>query len=55
MNSLGKNTCINAKTGGTKMNTIWSENVQGIMTLYLSRRLRFNDLFFKEYKVMSQG
>ena len=24
------------------MNTIWSENVQGIMTLYLSRRLRFN-------------
>ena len=37
------------------MNTIWSENVQGIMTLYLSRRLRFNDLFFKEYKVMSQG
>ena len=33
-----------------KMNTIWSENVQGIMTLYLSRRLRFDDLFFKEYK-----
>ena len=32
------------------MNTVWSENVQGIMTLYLSRKLRFDDMFFKEYK-----
>ena len=32
------------------MNTIWSENVQGIMTLYLSRKLRFDDLFFANYK-----
>ena len=32
------------------MNTVWSDNVQGIMTLYLSRKLRFDDMFFKEYK-----
>ena len=32
------------------MNTLWSENVQGIMTLYLSRKLRFDDLFFANYK-----
>ncbi|MDO5424285.1 MAG: class I SAM-dependent methyltransferase [Eubacteriales bacterium] len=32
------------------MNNIWSENVQGIMTLYLSRKLRFDDLFFEQYK-----
>lgn len=33
-----------------KMNTIWSDHVQGIMTLYLSRKLRFNDMFFEQYK-----
>lgn len=32
------------------MNTIWSEHVQGIMTLYLSRKLRFDDMFFDQYK-----
>lgn len=32
------------------MNTIWSEHVQGIMTLYLSRKLRFDDMFFEQYK-----
>ncbi len=32
------------------MNNIWSENVQGIMTLYLSRKLRFDDVFFEQYK-----
>mgnify|MGYP002423428248 FL=1 len=32
------------------MNTIWSEHVQGIMTLYLSRKLRFDDMFFNQYK-----
>lgn len=32
------------------MNTIWSENVQGVMTLYLSRKLRFDDLFFEQYE-----
>ena len=31
------------------MNNIWSEHVQGIMTLYLSRKLRFNDVFFAQY------
>ena len=32
------------------MNTIWSEHVQGTMTLYLSRKLRFDDMFFEQYK-----
>lgn len=32
------------------MNNIWSENIQGVMTLYLSRKLRFDDLFFEQYK-----
>ena len=32
------------------MNNFWSENVQGVMTLYLSRKLRFHDQFFKQYK-----
>ncbi len=32
------------------MNTVWSEHVQGIMTLYLSRKLRFDDMFFGQYK-----
>ena len=31
-------------------NTIWSEHVQGIQTLYLSRKLRFHDMFFEQYK-----
>lgn len=31
------------------MNNIWSENIQGIMTLYLSRKLRFDDFFFEQY------
>ncbi len=32
------------------MNTIWSEHVQGIDTLYLSRKNRFNDVFCEQYK-----
>lgn len=32
------------------MNKIWSENIQGVKTLYLSRKLRFDDLFFEQYK-----
>ncbi len=32
------------------MNTIWSEHVQGIKTLYLSRKLRFDDMFFEQYQ-----
>ena len=31
------------------MNYIWSDHVQGIMTLYLSRKLRFDDVFFTQY------
>ena len=31
------------------MNNIWSSHVQGVMTLYLSRKLRFDDLFFDQY------
>ena len=32
------------------MNSIWSDHVQGVMTLYLSRRLRFDDAFFEPYE-----
>ena len=31
------------------MNTVWSDNIQGVMTLYLSRRLRFDDIFAEQY------
>lgn len=31
------------------MNSIWSDHVQGVMTLYLSRKLRFDDIFFAQY------
>jgi len=34
------------------MNTIWSDNIQGIQTLYLSRKLRFDDCFSEQYKRM---
>ena len=36
------------------MNNIWSDHVQGIMTLYLSRKLRFDDYFFEQYNRMFQ-
>lgn len=32
------------------MNCIWSDNIQGINTLYLSRNLRFDDCFFEQYE-----
>ena len=32
------------------MNTVWSEEIQGVQTLYLSRRLRFDDCFFGQYE-----
>ena len=32
------------------MNNFWSDNIQGIMTLYLSRKLRFHDQFSEQYK-----
>jgi len=31
------------------VNTIWSDYVQGIQTLYRSRKLRFDDMFFEQY------
>ena len=34
------------------MNNIWSDHVQGVMTLYLSRKLRFDDYFFSQYERM---
>ena len=34
------------------MNNVWSENIQGVMTLYLSRKLRFDDLFFPQYRAV---
>lgn len=33
-----------------KTNTIWSDHIQGIQTLYLSRQLRFDDMFFNQYE-----
>ena len=30
--------------------TVWSEHVQGVLTLYLSRKLRFDDRFFAQYE-----
>lgn len=32
------------------MNNIWSKYVQGVSTLYYSRKLRFDDLFAEQYK-----
>ena len=32
------------------MNSIWSDHIQGVMTLYLSRKLRFDDIFFGQYQ-----
>ncbi|MBO7340029.1 MAG: class I SAM-dependent methyltransferase [Lachnospiraceae bacterium] len=32
------------------MNTVWSDYIQGIKTLYYSRKLRFDDLFFAQYQ-----
>ncbi len=32
------------------MNTVWSEHIQGVMTLYLSRKLRFDDVYFDQYE-----
>ncbi len=40
---------IDLETRGEGRNTVWSEHVQGVMTLYLSRKLRFDDLFFAQY------
>ncbi len=31
------------------MNTVWSQHIQGVNTLYCSRKLRFDDLFCEQY------
>lgn len=31
------------------MKNLWSENIQGVLTLYLSRKLRFHDSFMNQY------
>lgn len=31
------------------MRNLWSESIQGVLTLYLSRQLRFHDSFMKQY------
>ena len=31
------------------MNTVWSDHIQGVLTLYLSRQLRFDDRFKEQY------
>lgn len=36
------------------MNVIWSKYVQGIKTLYYSRKLKFNDLFAEQYRDLFQ-
>ena len=42
---------IRLKGGGHgTVNTIWSKYVQGINTLYYSRKLRFDDLFSEQYR-----
>lgn len=34
------------------MNTIWSKYIQGINTLYFTRKLRFDDMFTTQYKAL---
>ena len=34
------------------MNHFWSDNIQGVMTLYLSRKLRFDDCFRGQYEAL---
>lgn len=34
------------------MNTIWSDHVQGVQTLYLSRKLRFDDCFSAQLQAL---
>lgn len=34
------------------MNTIWSSYIQGPMTLYYTRKLRFDDMFREQYKAL---
>ena len=34
------------------MNVIWSKYVQGVNTLYDTRKLRFHDMFAEQYKAL---
>ena len=34
------------------MNTVWSSQIQGVKTLYYSRKLRFDDAFAQQYKAL---
>lgn len=34
------------------MNTVWSKYIQGVKTLYCSRKLRFHDMFSEQYKAL---
>lgn len=43
-------TVINEKERCIGMNVIWSQYIQGIKTLYYSRKLRFDDMFSEQYK-----
>ena len=49
-----ESTFFKSKTKGDEpsvsTNNIWSDNIQGVMTLYLSRQLRFDDMFFDQYQ-----
>ena len=38
--------------GGPIMNIIWSKYIQGVKTLYFSRRLRFHDMFAEQYQAL---
>ena len=44
-----KNRNRNRRKRGS-MNQIWSDRIQGVMTLYLSRLLRFDDHFSEQYR-----
>lgn len=36
------------------MNVIWSKYIQGVKTLYYSRKLRFDDMFAEQYQALFQ-
>lgn len=43
---------VHNRKGGPIMNIIWSKYVQGVKTLYFSRRLRFHDMFAEQYQTL---
>lgn len=46
--------CYNSakRKGDAKMNTIWSHYVQGVKTLYYTRKLRFDNRFAQQYQAL---